>query len=54
MRYENKPRLRPVPSLFGSQITIEGAEGVPLPENEKDRENIVKRVIRVGLYDTNK
>lgn len=51
---ENRPRLRPVQSLFGSQITIEGAEGVPLPVDAEDRENIMKRVIRVGLYDTMK
>ena len=28
---ENRPKLRPQKSQFGSQITIEGAEGVPIP-----------------------
>ena len=28
---ENRPKLRPVPSTLGATITIEGAEGVPLP-----------------------
>ena len=28
---ENKPRLRPIPTSLGCIITIEGAEGVPLP-----------------------
>lgn len=49
---ENRPRLRPVASSLGSTITIEGAEGVPLPlASDFDRNSIVKRVIRVGLYD---
>lgn len=48
---ENRPRLRPVKTSFGSQITIEGCEGVPLPEATADRDNIKKRVIRVGLFD---
>lgn len=51
---DNRPRLRPVPTLLGSQITLDGAEGVPLPaqSSEFDRNNIVKRVIRVGLFDS--
>ena len=49
---EMRPRLRPVPTTLGSQITIESAEGVPQPELEADRNNILKRVVRVGLYDT--
>jgi hypothetical protein len=51
-RPENRPRLRPVASSVGAQITIESAEGVPIPEANKDRDGIVKRVIRMGLYDT--
>lgn len=53
-KLENRPRLRPVPSSLGAQIMIEGAEGVPLPAQsaEFDRANIVKRVVRMGLYDT--
>lgn len=53
LKSENRPRLRPVPSSLGSTITLEGAEGVPLPATsaEFDRSNIVKRVIRIGLYD---
>jgi hypothetical protein len=31
MKPETRPKLRPVPSSLGSTITIEGAEGVPLP-----------------------
>ena len=53
MKPETRPKLRPVPSSLGSTITIEGAEGVPLPVQsaEFDRNNIVKRVIRIGLFD---
>lgn len=53
LKPENRPRLRPIPTTLGSQITIELAEGVPLPANSStfDRQNIVKRVVRVGLFD---
>jgi hypothetical protein len=46
--------IRPIPTSFGCQITIDSAEGVPLPAEGKDfdRQNIVKRVVRVGLFDT--
>ena len=33
---ENRPKLRPQKSQFGSQITIEGAEGVPIPAQSPD------------------
>ena len=53
MKAENRPRLRPVQTQIGTQITIESATGVPLPKNtaEFNRDNIVKRVVRVGLFD---
>lgn len=51
-RLEYKPRLQPLESLFGSQITIEEAEGVPLHSSIEEREKILKRVVRVGLFDT--
>lgn len=46
--------MRPIPTSLGCQIIIDSAEGVPLPSEGKDfdRNNIVKRVIRVGLFDT--
>jgi hypothetical protein len=49
----NQPRLRPVATVLGAQITVESAEGVPIPASSSDfdRQNIVKRVVRIGLYD---
>ena len=53
MKAENRPRLRPVQTQIGTQITVESATGVPLPKNtaEFNRDNVVKRVVRVGLFD---
>ena len=46
----------PVQSSLGVQITIESAEGVPLPaqSNDFDRNNIVKRLVRFALFDKSK
>lgn len=48
--------MRPIPTSLGCQIIIDSAEGVPLPAENKDfdRNNIVKRELRVGTYDTTK
>lgn len=55
MKLENRPQFKPISSVLGSQITIEGAEGIPLPKDsaEFSRKNIVKRIVRVGLFDVN-
>lgn len=48
------PKLRPQNIEIGCEITFEEATGVPLPQaNEKfDRSQIVKRAVRLGLYDS--
>ncbi len=48
------PKLRPQPLELGCELTFEEATGVPLPQsNEKfDRSQIVKRAVRVALYDS--
>ena len=44
--------IQPFDSLFGCDITIEGAEGVPIPAGGDFRlDQIVRRLIRVGLFD---
>lgn len=46
------PRVRPIPTEVGCELTFEEATGVPLPSTTQfDRSQIVKRAIRVGLYD---
>jgi len=46
--------LRLTPTELGGQILLAKAQGVPLPEeNDKfNRKQIVKRAVRVGLYDS--
>lgn len=48
------PRLRPLPTDIGCEIIFDECQGVPLPEASEqfDRSQIVKRAVRVGLYDT--
>jgi hypothetical protein len=49
---DSRPDIRPVESSIACELTINEANGVPLPNNEKfDRQAIVKRAIRVGLYN---
>ena len=47
------PRIRPIPTQLGCQILLEDAQGVPLPQQGQgfDRSQIVKRAVRIGLYD---
>jgi hypothetical protein len=33
-------------------MTILRAEGIPIPKDDQIRDNIVKRVIRVGIFET--
>lgn len=51
-RVESRPKLKPITTSLGGQIHFDGAEGIPLPQDLKERDNITKRVVRVGLYDT--
>lgn len=50
----NMPKIRPLATLYGCEITIESATGVALPLNsaEFQRENIKKRAVRIGIFDT--
>jgi hypothetical protein len=44
--------LQPFESLIGCEITLETAEGVPLPKDAKDQNSIiVRRAVRVGIFD---
>ena len=47
----NRPKIRPIENQYGCEITIEGATGIPLPETEADRNSIVKRAVRIGIYN---
>lgn len=51
-----RPMIRPIETQHGCEITLEGAQGIPLPNNGKDfdRANIVKRAVRVGIFDSQK
>lgn len=51
MRADTRPYLKSLPSSLGAQLHIDGAEGIPLPKDAASRENIVKRCVRVGLFD---
>ena len=52
----NQPKIRPILSQYGSEITLESAEGIPLPPNSADfqREHVKKRAVRIGIFDTKK
>lgn len=55
MQLQFQPRVRPLITEVGCQILFEEATGVPLPASGSgfdSRTQIVKRVVRVGLYDT--
>ena len=51
-----KPEIRPVEPLVGIEITLGLAGGIPLPPSDVSfkRENVVKRAVRVGLFDEEK
>jgi hypothetical protein len=48
------PRLRPIPTEVGCELIFDECQGVPLPQASEqfDRTQIVKRAVRVGLFDT--
>ncbi len=47
------PRVRPFATEIGCEFIFDEATGVPLPAgNLFDRKNILKRAVRVGIYDT--
>ena len=41
----------PYESSLGSQIFLDKASGLLVPEKEADLKNIVKREVRIGLYE---
>ena len=49
-----RPKIRPLASLLGCEITLENATGILLPQNSQDfkRENIMKRAVRIGIFDS--
>ena len=49
-----KPAYRPLETTLGFEITLEGAAGIICPgrEHHFDRNSIVKRVVRIGVFDT--
>ena len=53
---QNRPRIRPIENQYGCEITLEGAQGVPLPGDGKNfnRSMIVKRAVRIGIFDVKK
>ena len=51
-----RPLIRPIDSQYGCEITLDSAQGIPLPNNGKDfdRNNIVKRAVRIGVFNSTK
>ena len=49
-----RPKIRPIPTLVGCEITLDSAQGILLPPDSGDfkRANITKRAIRIGIFDT--
>lgn len=49
-----RPKIRPIPTLVGCEITLDSAQGILLPVDSGDfkRVNITKRAIRIGIFDT--
>ena len=50
----NRPKIRPIQTTIGCEIQLESAEGIPLPEHTEglfDRNMIVKRAVRIGVFD---
>jgi len=44
--------LQPLESLIGCEITLESAEGVPMPKEAKDQNSaIIRRAVRIGIFD---
>ena len=56
LKKEFTPTIRPIESQYGSEITLEGAQGIPLPPTTKefDRNMVVKRAVRIGIFDSKK
>ena len=48
-----RPEFRPIESLHGVEIVLEGTAGIILPDNSPsfNRNDVVKRAIRVGVFD---
>jgi Ca2+-binding EF-hand superfamily protein len=54
-KVEIKPYIKTSDPLVAAQILLEGAKGVPQPEEEKlSIEDIAKRVVRVSIFDFKK
>lgn len=51
-----QPKIRPIATQYGCEITLESASGIPLPPTspEFDRANIKKRAVRIGIFDSSK
>ena len=51
-----RPLIRPVENQYGCEITIESAQGIPLPPTTKDfdRDMVVKRAVRIGIFNASK
>ena len=51
-----RPMIRPVENQYGCEITLESAQGIPLPPTTKDfdRTMVVKRAVRIGIFNANK
>jgi hypothetical protein len=49
-----KPSYRPLETTLGFEISLEGAAGIicPITDQNFDRKSIVKRVVRIGVFDT--
>lgn len=49
-----KPTYRPRETAMGFEITLDGAAGIICPDKDHhfDRDNIVKRAVRIGIFDT--
>ena len=48
-----RPQFRPIESKLGIEITLDSAEGIMLPKDDNTfkRNNVLKRAVRVGIFD---
>jgi len=44
----------PIDSSLGSIINLDEVDGLIAPDSAEEKKNIVKRVVRVGLFDRSK
>lgn len=51
LQKDAKPRTNPVKTSLGAEIRLDTAEGVPMPGESKSQEEIVKRLVRLAIYD---